>query len=815
MADTAASAATSLPRWPTSLLAREAECVFARSYLLDVAAPLLTLTGPGGVGKTRLAVAIAGDVGSHFANGIAWVDLAPLRDPDDVAMAVISALELSAHTHHPALVDLSRYLAPRQVLLVLDNCEHVIAGTADLVAALLATCPAVQILATSRAPLRVRGEQVWPLAPLPVPEPTSCAEEVARNPAVLLFRERARAVRPDFTLTVASTPAVVALCRALDGLPLAIELAAARSALLSPDALLAQVTDRLALLTGGPRDAPARQQTMEATIAWSYDLLDPVEQALLRALAIFAGGFTLDAACAVATTSDAPLSDILGPFGGLVAQSLVQRVSGDGASRFILLDTIRAFALKQLQVAGEESHARERHAAWYRRLVGSQEAWVAIFLPHGNALFDRLAEDHANLQAALTWFQQRGDADGVLDLASELVSYWYLRGHLREGRAWLEWGLAHAAGASPEFTAHGQAALSHLARHQHDRQLALELCESGLRHYRANENHARIARAAAHAAVTSLDVAPTDTTEAYVAEATAAFANLPTTPWATQAQQQLQLLPGIIAKNRGDITLAEELVGKLVATQRQRLHEAGAAETIMCWPLFVWGAVAHLADRLPLAFMRYQSSLDIAWRHHEVRCIAYSTTRLASILAVSGRWREAAWLLGASEAYCEEIGLDFSQDVWQLTRAFGVPQPWQDREDYSGQARAIRDAVLRRGAAPLPPIPEPMTAATLWAAGRMAPIAEAVHYALAVTLDGPPAGKLNVQAPVATASYSLSPRQHEILALICQRLSDPEIAQRLFLSPRTVEGHVTQILNRLGVSNRREAAARAARDGLA
>ena len=229
-----------------------------------------------------------------------------------------------------------------------------------------------------------------------------------------------------------------------------------------------------------------------------------------------------------------------------------------------------------------------------------------------------------------------------------------------------------------------------------------------------------------------------------------------------------------------------------------------------------WGAVAHLALDLPVALKRYQASLDHAWRFQEARCSAYALTRVASILAMRGRWQEAAWMLGSAEAFAEKIGLAFTQNIWSLTRAFGVPEPWQGPEDYTGQARAIRTAVRRRGPVSLPPIPDPDAATALWAAGRAVSVEEAIPYALAVGPDMIPPSQplLAVPVTVAPINFGLTPRQREILALLCHRLTDPEIAARLFLSPRTVEGHVTQILGKLGVANRREAAATATRLGL-
>jgi predicted ATPase/DNA-binding CsgD family transcriptional regulator len=816
MADPLDVPPASLPYWPTRLIGRDNERAWAQNWLIETSAPLLTLTGPGGVGKTRLAVQIAWDLCDQFADDVVWVDLSAVHRAENVVTSVIAALGLTPLPRQPLLATLTKHLSSRQVLLALDNCEHLLDGVAQLVGNLLTACPALQILATSRAPLHVRGEQVWPIAPLPIPAMTASDEEIAGNDAVRLFVERARSVRPDFALTAISAPVVVAVCDALDGLPLAIELAAARTTILSPEALLAQMSDRLVLLSDGPRDGPLRQQTMEATIGWSYNLLSPDEQALLRALSVFSGGFTLEAMHAVAGTDNASHHQRLRWLEALVSHSLVQRTAGDGQPRFLMLETIRAFALKQLQAADEEDTFRARHAAWFRDFTSAQEAWIAIFLPHSEVLFDRLAEDHANLQGALTWMRERGDVTGLLALAADLVSYWYLRGHLREGCDWLEWGLAHAEAVPPDIVAHAQATLSHLARHQYDRPRALELCEASLCHYRATGDTPRIARAAAHAAMTSLDVTDLDTTDAYLAEARAAFAHLDDVPWAQQASRHLRLLPAVIAKNRGDVALAESLLAPLVAEQRHGIRGVGTAEAVRCWPLFVWGASAHLAGDLPQAFSRYQESLDVAWRHRETRCIACNVTRIASLLAATERWREAAWLLGAAEAYSDQIGLDFTHDVWQLTRAFGVPQPWQGPEEYTGQSRAIRDAICRRGLKKIPPIPEPTKAQMLWDAGRTEPIAGAVRYALDVCLDTPPAAALRVRiAHVAPPrDFGLTPRQQEILALMCQRLTDPEIAERLFLSPRTVEGHVTQILNKLGVSNRREAAAVASRQSL-
>src|SRR5215213_3922435 len=320
MAMLASSPLGSLPLRRTRLIGREGEIVAARQFLLEDAVPLLTLTGPGGTGKTRLSLAIAEDVADHFADGVVWVDLAPLADPALVPAAVVAALGLRPVADTAIDDVLIHALHPRQTLLLLDNCEHVLDASADLVGSLLARCPALQVLATSRAPLHLQAEQHLPLDPLPLPGEDAALAIVAQNAAVQLFAERTRAVQPAFALTEANATTVAALCRQLDGLPLAIELAAARSAVLSPEALLAQMSDRLQLLTHGPRDVPARQRTITATIAWSYDLLEASAQAIFRRLAVFVGGFTLGAAEAVAASPSDAKHNSIATLDALVAQ---------------------------------------------------------------------------------------------------------------------------------------------------------------------------------------------------------------------------------------------------------------------------------------------------------------------------------------------------------------------------------------------------------------------------------------------------------------------------------------------------------------
>jgi predicted ATPase/DNA-binding XRE family transcriptional regulator len=457
VASTAAPQLVSLPSPSTRLVGREREVAAVSEVLRDGEVRLLTLTGAGGSGKTRLAIAVAGRLAAAFPDGVAFVDFAPLTDPTLVPPAVAQAFGLKDPRGIGPEVVVRAYLTNRRVLLVLDNFEHLL-DAAPFVARLLGSAPNVRVVATSREPLRLRGEREFVVPPLALPDLASGADltRLGECEAVALFVERARDARGDFRLTAENAAAVADICRRLDGLPLALELAAARIRVLPPEGLLLRLGQVLPILTGGARDAPARQRTLRDTIAWSYDLLNERERRLFRSLGCFGGGWTLDAAEAIAPTNEG--QDVFETLISLVEKNLVRVDGGTDEPRYAMLETIREFALRQLAASGEELSARDRHVAWCQSLAEASEPALEGYGGEQKIWLARLDLELGNVRTALAWLHQIGDARRLLRLLTVLDTYWFLRPYREEVNRWLATGLR-----APDVPADIREAVLHVA----------------------------------------------------------------------------------------------------------------------------------------------------------------------------------------------------------------------------------------------------------------------------------------------------------------------------------------------------------------
>jgi predicted ATPase/class 3 adenylate cyclase len=640
---------TNLTIPPTSLIGRETE-VAAILLMLDAGTRLLTLTGPGGTGKTRLALEIGAESLDHYPDGVFFVDLSPLTDPTLVVPTIAATLGVREVIGQPLLHTLSGFLATKRQLLLLDNCERILAAAPD-VATLLAASSTVSILATSRASLHIRGEHEFPLLTLPLPTADRLPplEELAQVPAVALFVDLASASRPDFALTAENAAAVAAICQRLDGLPLAIELAAARIKALPPAALLTRLEQRLPLLTGGGRDLPTRQRTMRDALAWSYDLLAAEEQALFRRLAVFAGGFTLAAAEAVAG-ADAE-GNVLDGVVALVEQSLLRPLPGlDDEPRYQMLETVREFGLERLEAAEEEDEVRQRHA---RHVLMLAERRV-----HGMQLFPdlqsitRMAPEQDNMRLALTWFDDHHEIDALLALSSLLYALWLAYGQYREGLGWLERALERSTDTASNARVQALVAAGMLSIFQGDYARAATFIPEAVVMAQERNDPLLVGQALTIAGFLAYRQGEYNQAEELLTEGHARLGQVGIrVPSALPDAGFALLLLGSMALAQEQFDRAEKWSKTGLELSQEIGNDWGIGEAHASL-----GAVSYCTGHHSRAAAHYMKSLDRAQKLRHPLMVGSSLHGLAGVAAESGQPEEGARLLGAAEGLAASLG---------------------------------------------------------------------------------------------------------------------------------------------------------------
>lgn len=821
---------------------------------------LLTLTGPGGIGKTRLGLYVAAELRDQFTDGVFFVNLAHLRDIAFVVPTIAQTFELKETGDQPQLDQLIAFLRKKTLLLLLDNFEPVLPA-ATLVVDLLVACPNLKMIVTSRFVLHLQGELEFIVPPLAVPDPTHVPDLVtlSQYEAVALFLARAQAVRFDFQLTHANAGTIIDICARLDGFPLALELAAARIKLLSPRALLTRLEQRMPLLMNGGRDVPMRQRTLHDTVAWSYQFLASQEQQLFRWLAVFINGCTLEAveAMCIALCSNSNAGSVLEGVASLVNKSLLYPVElSDGELRFRMFEMIREYGLETLQASGEMEAAHYAHASYYLRfaeeiepeLVGSQQA----------AWLERLEQEHDNLRAALYWSLERGESkqetgdekDMALRFGVALSRFWNIRGHWNEGQIFLARALAINSGAQTEVRTRALAAAASFAVHQEESRRGEALCQQCLAQSRALDDTAGTAWALYLLSELAWQRGELPVVRQLLEEALARF---------EEAEDQENIAWSLtfladVANIQGEYTRAQALFEESLTIDRQQGNILGMAgsllgmarthflsggdSSMLCSCLeqsldltrelgskvgitlgvSLSGMVAlHQGDTVKARSLLRQS-LALGREIGKQQIIAWSLFGLGKVAERLGDHQEAhtcyeeSLVLGNAEAYNLELPF-FLEGLANIALLQGEPAKaarcW-------GAAEVLREA---KGT-PLPPVYQTehqqlvaaarlqlgeKTFAATWTQGRQLPDLELTAQVLLPFPLPKRGGSSPVRSPFSASPHGLTAREEEVLYFVAQGLTNGQVAERLVISPRTVDTHLTSIYRKIGVSSRNAA----------
>ena len=637
------SLAHNLPAQLSRFIGRETELAEARARLAEVR--LLSLVGPGGAGKTRLALQVAAESAADYPDGVWLVEFAPLSDPALVPQAVAGALGLREAGDRALRETLADALRAKSLLLIWDNCEHLIDACAHLAETLLRGCPGLRLLATSREALGIGGEAVLPLSSLSLPT----HDAPTGGDAVRLFLDRAQAALPSFRPSADSAPAIAEICVRLDGLPLALELAAARVRTLTPAQIAARLDDRFRLLSGGARTALPRQQTLRALIDWSHALLSPAEQALLGRLSVFGGGWPLEAAEAVCAGGDVEEWEILDLLARLVAKSLVvAEPPADGQVRYRLLDSLRSYAAARLAETDESDSLAARHAAWFLALA--EEAEPHLSGPAQASWLNRLERDHDNLRAALRRFAQT-DSVASLRLSGSLWKFWWMRGYFTEGRGFLERALAAGAGADPALRARALSRAGILAEAQGDYAAAIARYEEGLHLHERLGDRLSVASLLTNLGNAASSQGEWSSARRYYEEGLAICREL-----GDQKRVAILLMnTGIVANHQKEYAEARALYEESLVILRRR-QDFGPLSSV----LLNLGDLAHIQKDYAQAYVYLSESLKVAEEIGEKNGIPAILITLGYNAWPQGQYEQAAKLFGAATALLGSIGLSLS-----------------------------------------------------------------------------------------------------------------------------------------------------------